>query len=146
MGYVGFFYVEAKSFELCSEFCVGDGIRIVERSRGLFRVMFLSKLSVGWFRRSMEKLRQGGEMREFCRTFRVGSTVHILQRRGNTHGRFLEFSEYGNGGRRAFVIILVGREGSGWANCLAQLRKLEKFFEKTDVGGNKCGKIHKLPR
>jgi hypothetical protein len=40
----------------------------------------------------------------------------------------------------------VGREGSGWANCLAQLRKLEKFFEKTDVGGNKCGKIHKLPR
>jgi hypothetical protein len=79
MGYVGFFYVEAKSFELRYEFCVGDGIRIAERSRGLFRAVFLSKLSVGWFRRSMEELRQGGEMREFCRTSRVGSTVHILQ-------------------------------------------------------------------
>jgi hypothetical protein len=89
----------------------------------------------------MEELRQGGEMRDFCRTIRVGSTVHILQWRGNTHGRFLVLLEFGNGGRRTFVIISKGREGSGWANCLAQLRKLEKFFTKTDDGENKGGKI-----
>jgi len=62
MGYVGFFYVEAKSFELRFKFCVGDVIRLVERSKGLFRAAFSNKLSVGWFRRSMEELRQGGEM------------------------------------------------------------------------------------
>jgi len=56
MGYVGFFYVEAKSFEILSEFCVGDGIRLAEWSKGLFRAMFLSKASVEWFRKSMEEL------------------------------------------------------------------------------------------
>jgi len=135
MGYVGFFYVEAKSFEIRSEFSVGDGIRLAERSKGLFREVFLNKLSLGWFRRSMEELRQGGEIRDFCRTFRVGSMVHILQRRGNAHRRFLELSEYVYGGRRTCVILPEGREGSGRANCLAQLRKLEKYFEKKADGG-----------
>jgi hypothetical protein len=137
MGYVGFFYVEAKSFEIQSEFSVGDGIRLAERSKGLFKAVFLNKLSLGWFRRSME----GGEIRDFCRTFRVGSMVHILQRRGNAHGRFLELSEYGYGGRRTCVILPEGREGSSWANCLAQLRKLEKYFEKKAAGGKIGGKL-----
>jgi hypothetical protein len=61
--------------------------------------------------------------------------VHILQRRGNAHGRFLELSDYGNGGQRTFVILSEGREGSGWANCLVQLRQLEKYFEKKAIGG-----------
>jgi len=52
MSYVGFFYVEAKSFEIRSEFSVGDAIRLAERSKGLFRAMFLNKLSLGWFRRN----------------------------------------------------------------------------------------------
>lgn len=69
---MGFFYVEAKSFDIRSEFRVGDGIRIAERCRGLFRSMFLSRLSVGWLRRSMEELWQGGEVREFYRTFQGG--------------------------------------------------------------------------
>jgi adenine-specific DNA methylase len=73
--------------------------------------MFLSKASVEWFRKSMEELRQGGEIRNFCRTFLVGSMVYILQRRGNAHGRFLELYEYGNGGRQTFVILLEGRDG-----------------------------------
>jgi len=38
------------------------------------------------------------------------------------------------------VIIPKGRKGSGWDNCLMQLRKLEKFFAKTDDRGNKGGK------
>jgi hypothetical protein len=140
MGYVGFFYVEAKSFEILFEFCVGDGIRLAEWSKGLFRAMFLSKASVEWFRKSMEELRQGREIQDFCRTFRVGSMVHILQWRGNAHGRFLELYEYGNGGRRMFVILPEGRDGCGWANCLAQFRKLENY-EKKAVGGKRVGKL-----
>lgn len=144
---MGFFYVEAKSFDIRSEFRVGDGIRIAERCRGLFRAMFLSRLSVGWLRRSMEELWQGGEVREFYRTFQGGegggSTVHILQRRGNNHGRFFELSKYGNGGRQTFVIISEGSEGSGWANCHAQLRRLKKFYVKTNDGGRKVGRYKK---
>lgn len=141
MGYVGYFYVEAKSFEFRSDVCVGDGIRLAEWNKGLFRAVFLNMLSVGWFRRSMEELKQGGEIRDFCRTFRVGSTVFILQRRGNVHGRFLELSEYGYGGRRTSVILPEGREGNGWANCLAQLRRLELSLEKKATGGKIGGNI-----
>jgi hypothetical protein len=89
----------------------------------------------------MEELRQGGEIRDFCRTFHM---VHILQRRGNAHGRFLELSEYGNGGRRTFVILPEGRDGCGWANCLAQLRKLEIMIRKL-LGGKRVGKLPIAP-
>jgi hypothetical protein len=46
MGYVGYFYVEAKSFEFRSDVCVGDGIRLAEWNKGLFRVVFLNKCRV----------------------------------------------------------------------------------------------------
>ncbi|GLT69619.1 hypothetical protein SLA2020_417560 [Shorea laevis] len=78
----------------------------------------------------MEALRLDGDVKEFCRTFRVGNTVHILHRRGNQHGRFLELSEYRDGGRCSFVILPEGRKGSGWAKCLSQLRRVEKSYEK----------------
>jgi hypothetical protein len=145
MGYVRFFYVEAKSFEIRSEFSVEDGIRLAERSKGLFRAVFLNKLSLGWFRRLMKELRQDGEIRDFCRNFQVGSMVHILQWRGNAHGRFLKLSEYGYGGQRTCVILPEGREGSNWANCLAQLRKLEKYFEKKAAWGKIGGKLPIAP-
>lgn len=129
MGYLGFFYVEAKSFEFRS--AIGDGsVRLAERSRGLFRAVHMSRQSIGWFVSSMDTLRLEGEVKEFCKTFRVGNTVHILHRRENQHGRFLDLSEYGDGGRRSFVIIPEGRKGSGWAKCLSQLRRVEKSYVK----------------
>jgi hypothetical protein len=39
---------------------VGDSIRLAEWSKGLFSAVLLNNLSVGWFRRSMEELRQAG--------------------------------------------------------------------------------------
>jgi hypothetical protein len=56
MGYLGFFYVEAKAFEICSKFCVGGGVQLAERSRGLLRAVFLERVSINWFRKSMEAL------------------------------------------------------------------------------------------
>jgi hypothetical protein len=55
MGYVCFSFVEAKSFEAQSEIGVG-GIRLVERSRGIFRAVFPGRLSIGWLRNLMEAL------------------------------------------------------------------------------------------
>jgi hypothetical protein len=51
----------------------------------------------------------------------------------------LELSKYGSGGQQSFAILPEEREGSGWANCLSQMRRLEKYYEKKDAGGNKNG-------
>ncbi len=48
MGYLRFFYVEAKSFEIQSKDGEG-GIRFVERSKGVYRAVLLGKPSVGWW-------------------------------------------------------------------------------------------------
>jgi negative regulator of genetic competence, sporulation and motility len=66
------------------------------------------------------------------------------KRKNSKHQLFLELLEYGNDGGRTFVILQEGREGIRWTNCLAQLRKLEKFFEKKDAGGKQVGS-YKLP-
>jgi negative regulator of genetic competence, sporulation and motility len=66
------------------------------------------------------------------------------KRKNSKHQLFLELLEYGNDGGRTFVILQEGREVSRWANCLAQLRKLEKFFEKKYAGGKQVGS-YKLP-
>ncbi len=76
-----------------TEIGVGS-VQLAERSRGNFIALVLGRLS-RWLRNLMEALHKGGDLKEFCRTYRVGNTVYILKRRGNNHGRFLELSEYG---------------------------------------------------
>jgi hypothetical protein len=47
MGYLGYFYVEAKAFEVQSE--IGNnGIRLAERSKGVYGAVCLGKPLVGW--------------------------------------------------------------------------------------------------
>lgn len=44
---MGYFYVEAKAFKVLSE--IGNkGIRLAERSKGVYRVVCLGELPVGW--------------------------------------------------------------------------------------------------
>lgn len=68
MGYLGFFYVEAKSFEFRSE--ISGGVRLAERSRGVFRVVVLGWPSVFWLMQSLEVLIKGDKLSESWRTFR----------------------------------------------------------------------------
>lgn len=75
---MGFIYVEPKQFVIRTEIGVG-GIQLAERSRGIFRALVLGRLSIGWLRNSMEALRRG-DLKEFCRTYRVGNMVYVLQR------------------------------------------------------------------
>lgn len=61
----GFLYVKAKSFEILLE--VGNnGVRFAKRSRGVYRVVILVKLSVIWFPKTVEELIKGENLREFC--------------------------------------------------------------------------------
>jgi hypothetical protein len=97
MGYLGFCYVESKSFEFRSE--VSGGVQLAKRSRCIFRAVFLRWPSLFWLMQAMEGFIKGDDSNENWRTYRQGSTAYVVQRRGNEHGRFLELSEYGGGGR-----------------------------------------------
>ncbi|KAE8124878.1 hypothetical protein FH972_019723 [Carpinus fangiana] len=72
--------------------------------------------------------------REKWRSFRFGSKAYVLLRRKNNFGNFLELSEYGEKGRRCFVIIPEGEDGIGWSDCREQLSKLKHFHEKQKMG------------
>jgi hypothetical protein len=71
---MGYFYIEAKSFELLSE--GGNiSIRFAKRSIGIYRAVILGKPSVMWLQLIVKELIRGEKLREFCGTFRYGSIV-----------------------------------------------------------------------
>ncbi|GLT55585.1 hypothetical protein SLA2020_286950, partial [Shorea laevis] len=134
MGYVGYFYVETKSFEIRSG--VGNGgFQLSEWSKGIVRSVVMSFQTVVWMLKMVEELWSGDPAADFCRSRRTGDTVIVLQKRQNDFGRFLELTEYGGGRRRSHVIIPQGRDGSGWHHCISQLRKLVKHVEQKGGAG-----------
>jgi hypothetical protein len=81
MGYVSYFYVDTKTFELPIE--KGSmGLRIIERGRGVTRAVALGKSSVV----RLEEVINREKLRDFYWIVRVGSGVYIVQRRTNTMG------------------------------------------------------------
>jgi hypothetical protein len=67
MGYMGYFYIESKSFELRSR--VGNGgCRLAEWSRGVFRSVVMDFQSVVWMLHMMEELTNGLTSKEFRRS------------------------------------------------------------------------------
>ena len=133
MGYLGFFYEEAKSFELCSD--EREGVRLVEWSKRVFRSITLAWPTILWLVTSWDSLLKGEESRESWRSFRFGNMVYVLQRRRNQYGIFMELSKYGGGGRSSFVIIPEGCDGKGWKECYAQLQGLKLHHEKQHAAG-----------
>lgn len=91
--------------------------------------MLLGKPSVVWLLATVEVVLKGDNLREFYRTLRVGSRAYITQRCVNSHGQYMVLAEYGGGGgRRGFIVAPEGREGRGWSNFVAELRKVVAFF------------------
>jgi hypothetical protein len=112
-------YVDSKSFGFRSE--VSGGVRLVERSRHLFRAVILGWSNLVWLMQAMERLSKGEEDNNKWRTFRISCTVYVVLRRKNKHGQFIEFSEYGGGGRRSYVVIPEGSDEKGWLDVWVQL-------------------------
>jgi hypothetical protein len=143
MGYLGYVYVESKSFEVRSN--VRGGVRLEERSKGLSRSVIMAWPSIFWLLAAWDSLTPLEKTREKWRSFRFGSIVYVLLRRTNKFGNFLELSEYGENGRRSFVIIPEGEEGKGWIDCREQLSKLKQYHDKQKMGepltGGRAGKI-----
>jgi hypothetical protein len=77
MGYLGYFYVESKSFELRSG--VGNGgFRLAEWSIGLFRSMVKGFQSVVWMLNMMEELMNGLTSKEFCRSVETSESLWAI--------------------------------------------------------------------
>lgn len=103
MSYLGYFYVETRSFEFCSN--VQVSIQLAEkRSKSVIMAWpTIFSLVNAW-----DYLTNSETVRENWRAFRFGCLPYVMQRRSNSHGNFLELFEYGGKGRRSFVIILKG--------------------------------------
>jgi hypothetical protein len=50
-------------------------------------------------------------------------------------------SEYDSGGGHSFIIIVDGQEGSGWGQCISQLRRMVKHAKQISNVGAKNGSI-----
>jgi hypothetical protein len=121
------------------------GVRLEERSRGLSWSVIMAWPSIFWLLATWDSLTPLEKTREKWRSFRFGSIVYVLLRRNYKFRNFLELSEYGENGRRSFVIIPEGEEGKGWIDCREQLSKLKQFHDKQKMGeplrGGHTGKI-----
>jgi hypothetical protein len=124
MGYLGFFYVEKKSFEFRSD--VQGGIRLKEWSKGVHRWVIMAWPTISWFSEACSALSASGVVEGKYETFRFGDRRYVLMRRSNSFGSFLELSEFGGGGKCSSVIIPEGMHGLGWKDCQEQLLKLKQ--------------------
>jgi hypothetical protein len=59
--------MESKSFEFWSK--VSKGVRLAERSRGIFRAVILGWPSLFWLMHELEVFIKGQDIRENCRTY-----------------------------------------------------------------------------
>jgi hypothetical protein len=124
MGYLGFFYVEKKSFEFRSD--VRGGVRLKEWSKGVHRWVIMAWPTISWFSEACGALSASGNVEGKYETFRFGDRRYVLMRRRNSFGSFMELSEYGGGGKSSSVIIPEGLNGMGWKDCQEQLLKLKQ--------------------
>lgn len=145
MGYLGYFYVETKSYEIRSGIGNG-GFQLGEWSRGIFWSVVMSFHSVVWLLKMMEELMSGDSAMEFSRSHRVGDTVLVLQKRQNDFEMFVEITNYGGGKRRSYVIIREGRDGSRWNRVISQLRRLVKHVDQKGSASPKTVSTPAQPR
>jgi hypothetical protein len=130
MGYVGYFYVESKSYELR----LGDGsrnIKLTKWGRLNLSTVFMRKVRLVWLLKMMNELVLEMMGIGACRNHRMGGSVMFLQKRKNKYRKFMEITEYGCGGRQSFVVIPEGREGQGWRHCTVQLGRLVNYMNQT---------------
>ena len=130
MGYVGYFYVESKSYKSR----LGDGsrnIKLTEWGRLNLSTLLLGEVRLVWLLKMMHELVLETTGIGACRDHRMGSSVMFLQKRMNKYGKFMKITEYGRGGRCNFVVIPEGREGQGWKHCIVQLWRLVNYMNQT---------------
>lgn len=94
---------------------------------------------------------QNPDSEDFVKYFREGSKVTIMQRDGNSSGRFLVVAVFDVGGRRGMIVFPEGRGEQGWGHVSGELSKVLDFFGSSVVypssgapPGKRLGKVGSL--
>jgi hypothetical protein len=127
MGYVGYFYVESKSYELR----YGDGnhyVKFTEWGKANLSTVVMGTTRLIWLSKMMNELVLETTGISACRDHLASDSVMFLQKQMNKYGKYMEITEFGRGGRRGFIVIPEGRECQGWRQCLSQLGRLLKHL------------------
>jgi hypothetical protein len=74
MGYLGYFYVETKAFEIQSN--VQGGVRLAEKSRGRTSSVIMAWPTIFWLVSAWDYLTSSEIVRENWRTFRFGCFLY----------------------------------------------------------------------
>jgi hypothetical protein len=135
MGYLGFFYVESKSFELSSE--AGKRCKLTEWGRGKLKSLEMGFSRMIWLLKSLEEVSLDSVEMGSCRNHRMEESVVFIQKRQNGNRRFMEISEFGRGGKCSQVVIPEGWDRCGWNQCIHQLRLLAKHIEEQGFSTHK---------
>jgi hypothetical protein len=145
MDFVSWFFVESKVFEF-SVPAGGSILRLVERRKGISRVMMVGKYCVEWLKKVVEKMVFMVEDRAFTESSRDGNRAFFAQRGVNRAGCFLELAEYAVGGRKGLIIVPEGRDKRGWKMFAEELGKVMTAFDSSSgklIGG--CPQLSVLP-
>jgi hypothetical protein len=127
MGYVGYFYVESKSYKLR----YGDGnhfVKFTEWGKANLSTDIMGITRAIWLSKMMNELVPETTGIGACRDNRERDSVMFLQKRMNKYGKYMEITEFGQGGRRGFIVIPEGSESQGWRQCISQLGRLLKHL------------------
>jgi hypothetical protein len=136
MGYLGYFYVESKSYELRS--VGGNGlVRLTEWGKGQIRSVELGFTRLVWLHKVMEELVPGTVELGACRSHRVGESVIVFQKRGSKYGKFMKITEFGCGRTHSYIVLPEGRDSCGWRHCLPQIDRLIKYVGKQEASKKK---------
>jgi hypothetical protein len=108
----GFFEVVIHRSQGLLELSVVEGcsvLHFVERSKGVFLVVYMGKLTMEWLLANVEALVRGEAPKEFIKSHRFSSRAFLAQRCMNSHGsrKVPGISRVWRG----FVIIPEGMKG-----------------------------------
>ncbi|KAF5474640.1 hypothetical protein F2P56_006523 [Juglans regia] len=109
-------------------------VRVTERSWKTEYSVELGYSSIQWLVKVLEECLSKGKKEVYSAT-RNGFSSLIAQRCVNRRGRFLEISEYNQGGRRNVICIPEGDNGGGW-------RKMREKLKEKGMDGSKRVGVH----
>jgi hypothetical protein len=124
MGGIRSFRIEYKRFDLSKEGDGIDSVSLFESGRYMRHSVSMGKKGARWLGKCIEENIARETEQAFIRTFRESDKGYVIQRFNNKHGRYLEITEYGQGGCKGRLAIPEGQSQSGWRGFNKELTLL----------------------
>ena len=123
MGCKRIFHIESKKFDLSFDDFTKQ-IQISESGQHHQSKIYVGLAGAKWVGRCVEENIAREKEQAFVRTRGENGKTYVSRRCSNNHGRYIEITESGRGGRRGRVVIPEGRKLSGWRGFGKELQLL----------------------